>query len=912
MIAPIRTPESAMSTPLLTTKLHVPPARPERVPRPRLSRRLDDGLRRGHRLTLVSAPAGFGKTTLLSDWIGQRDSPVAWLSLDEQDCEATRFWTYLIAALQTIEPMLGQEALSLLKATPPPPAQTMLTCLVNEITAAAQSPSSLEYILVLDDYHHITTSQIHKGLAFLLEHQPHNLHLVLSARADPHLPLFKLRAHGQLTELRTRDLRFTPDEVAVFLNSMMGLDLKPDDIVALEARTEGWIVGLQLAALSLQGRDDTHGFIASFGGSHHYVLEYLTEEVVRRQSEEVQQFLLQTCILERLSGPLCDELTDKRDGEAMLSDLQRRNLFITPLDDERLWYRYHRLFADLLRNLLRREISSKHVSALHLRAHDWLEENGDLEAAIRHALQAPDYDRAANSIERVAQTSIAQGQLTTLLRWLEALPEDSLRARTRLRLYQGWALNLSGQVAAGEQVLREARTSVSHLAPSPENDALRGQLAALLTSISTQREEPATVIQAAQEALIYLPQDDKASRARVSIALGTAYAYDNNPDEATRVWQQAKSLALKANNPFLAAAAIELQAGTQIYHQGKLRAGAQSLQEVLDLGTTPDGTRLPFTGISHALMAEIYTEWNELEKAENYLGKGIELLRQGGIGYGTIHTYCAKARLAWARHDPDSASEALQTAEEALDSQALWHMILHLASCQVRLRLAMGDVETAARWAIGDPVLTRREKPSTLPLYLQEVQQISLARVDLARQNTEGVLASLTGLEEQSLAAGRKAQAMETCLLTALAQQARGESTIAFRSFERALSWGEPEGYVRLFLEAGSDLIPLLRLAAGHTRSQYANKLLAALGAKTEPTVPASQTSQPSPLLEPLTQRETEVLRLICDGHSNQEIAEHLTVTLNTVKKHSSNIYGKLGVKSRAQAIVRARDLNLC
>jgi LuxR family maltose regulon positive regulatory protein len=867
----------------------------------------------GHRLTLISASAGFGKTTLLSEWIAHHEGPVAWLSLDDQDNEAVRFWTHFVAAHQRIQADLGQDALTLLQASQPPPVEAILSSLINEIAALAESPPTTAIILVLDDYHLISTPQIHEGMAFLLEHQPHNLHLVIATRADPLLPVFRLRARGQLTELRSDDLRFIADEAATFLNTVMKLNLPLQDVQALERRTEGWIVGLQLAALSLQGRAEARQFIDGFGGSHHYVLEYLTEEVVSRQTKPVQRFLIQTSILDRLCGPLCDALTGETDGDAVLADLQQRNLFITSLDDERRWYRYHHLFADLLGNLLRREQPPEQVAGLHLRASEWYEESGDLEAAIGHALQASDFEWAASLIERAAQTIISQGRLTTLLHWLETLPDVMLRARPRLRLYQGWALNLTGRIDAAEQILQDTKSTLQSLPASPDNEALRGQLAALLTGIATLREETATVIREGTEALDYLPKADRISQARVYVALGTAYAYEDNPEGASQAWQMARDLALEAGNPFLATAAIEMLAGTQIYHEGRLQDAAQTLQQVLDMGTTPDGGQLPFTGTCHALLSEIHLEWNNLEAAANYLEKGIKLQRQGGISYGLIHTFCAKARLEQAQGNAQGAVQAMGMAEQALGTHLLWHMVLHLIRSQVRLRLWLRDVETAARWAEGDPVTLKREMPEVLPRYLREVQQISLAWVHLARGEIDQVLAALEGLEEKARAAGRLAQAIETCLLKALAWQAEGKETAALEPFERSLSWAEPQGYIRLFLEAGTDVIPLLRRAAARgIRPEYTSRLLAAFGVEEEARIPASQPPDTQPLPEALTARELEVLHLICGGLSNREIADCLTVTLNTAKKHSSHIYGKLGVSSRAQAIVRAQELGLC
>jgi LuxR family maltose regulon positive regulatory protein len=592
----------------------------------------------------------------------------------------------------------------------------------------------------------------------------------------------------------------------------------------------------------------------------------------------------------------------------VLARLQRRNLFVVPLDDKQRWYRYHHLFGDLLGNLLRKELPLDRIHALHRRASRWYEKQGSPEEAVKHALQALDFERAASLIEQAAKTTMLHGRLNKLLDWLEALPEALLHDRPRLRFCQGWALHLSGRSDAAEQILQDAKKALQTLPPSPDSEALRGEVAALLAGIATLREDMATVIQEAQEALAYLPEHDVISRARVYVALGTACAYDDEMEQATQKWRQARDLALEAGNPFLATAAIEMLAGTQIYHQGRLREAVRTLQQVLDLGTTPEGSRLPFTGTAHALLAEIYLEWNDLDAAASYLEKGIELLQRGGIGYGQVYAYCAKARLERASGNTDGALEALRTARQATEAYPLRHMVIHLAARQVRLRLWLGDVETAARWAQGDPATVKLEILENLPLYLREVQQISLARVCLARGETEKALAILDRLRPQAEAAGLCHPASEISLLKAVALGAQGDTTAALESLERSLSLAEPEGYVRLYLDEGEPVTTLLQQAASRGISpHFVSKLLAAFGVLASPFARPST----SMLVEPLTEREIEVLQLICEGCSNQQIAERLIVTLNTVKKHASNVYAKLEVSSRAQAIIRARELGL-
>ncbi|MBC8450567.1 MAG: hypothetical protein H8D78_22765 [Chloroflexi bacterium] len=497
-----------MISPLLSTKLYVPPVRPELVPRPRLIERLNAGLHR--KLTLVSAPAGFGKTTLLSEWTQQSEFSVAWVSLDRDDSDPARFWAYFIAALQTVQADVGEGALAVFQSPQPPPIEAILTTLINEI-ATLPDP----FALVLDDYHLIQAQPIHSALAFLLDHLPPQIHLVIAGRADPPLPLARLRGRGQLTELRETDLRFTLDEAATFLNQVMGLGLSAEDVAALEARTEGWIAGLQMAALSMRGRKDIPGFIAAFTGSHRYILDYLMEEVFQQQSADVQDFLLKTSILERFTAPLCDAIAEREDSHDVLLALERANLFIVPLDESRQWYRYHRLFADLLRHRLQIAGPQDLVPHLHTRASQWYEAEGFAAGAVHHALAGSDWERAATLILDVSETMLKRGELVTLLGWLQALPAEVVRVRPQLCLTYGWALILTGQLDAAESYLGQAEGAAQ------DDAALLGDIVSAQAFIARIRGDDSRTIELSQRALSLLPQDDLSARSIVAVNLGS-------------------------------------------------------------------------------------------------------------------------------------------------------------------------------------------------------------------------------------------------------------------------------------------------------------------------------------------------------------------------------------------------------
>jgi LuxR family maltose regulon positive regulatory protein len=872
-----------VTTPLLTTKLYIPPPRPNLIPRPRLVERLDEGVRSGHKLTLISASAGSGKTTLLSEWAASCNlqSPISnlqfcWLSLDEDDNDPARFWTYVVAALQTIDPQMGQSVLPMLQGPQLPPTRSILTPLLNELAALSEP-----VVLVLDDYHLVTTGAIHNGVAFLLDHLPQQVHLGLATRADPPLPIARLRARGQLTELRADDLRFTAEEVAAFLNDAMRLKLQPQDIAALEARTEGWISGLHLAALSIQGREDAHTFVQTFTGGHQYILEYLIEEVLSRQPEPVQRFLLQTSILDRLCAPLCDALTGEQDGANTLERLQRDNLFLIPLDDEGRWYRYHHLFGDLLRKRLRQATPPEQRSELHRRASQWQAENGLLEQAVKHAQSAGDFERIAEIAERAAGESLLDARLTALLRWVDVLPEGVLRAHPRLQIYRAWALYMNGHLEAAQQALGDCRQALETLPPSPENDALRRALIRLLDVIGM-------------------------------IAQGFMYGVDNKIEEAVRLCSQARDMALKDGHVFLAAQATEGLALAQ-YHQGQLRAPAQSCQQVIDLAAQ-GAAQAPLAAAGYVELAGIHIEWNDLEKAADLLDEALALCREWGIVQTLNEAYTAQSHLLQIRGDIEGAWDVLEKAREFSSMEGEHSMVnFRLATQQARLNLAAGEPEKAARWVEG--TLAAFLSGEQLPAAFVVTLQTTLARAYLAQGEAEEALAALEPLLAPAEAAGAFLHVIEVCALKALALHALGDTSAALVALERSLALAEPEGFVRVYLNEGAPMARLLREAAARDiHLEYARKLLDGFrvweyeSMGESPTLPHLHTQ---PLPDPLTPRELDVLHLISQGLSNKDIAEKLVIALNTVKRHTSSIYGKLGVKSRTQAVARARELGL-
>jgi LuxR family transcriptional regulator, maltose regulon positive regulatory protein len=912
-----------MAGPLLETKLHVPRLRRALVARPRLSEQLSRGTESA--LTLVSAPAGFGKTTLLTGWLAAAPPDghsAAWLSLDQSDNDPARFWTYLIAALQTAAPGVGAGALSLLQS-PQAPIEAVLATLLNDLSAIPN-----DVVLVLDDYHVIDSRDVQDGMTFLLEHLPPQVHLVLASRADPALPLPRLRARGELVEIRAADLRFTPDEAAEYLNQKMGLALTAKDVSALEGRTEGWIAALQLAALSLQGRDDVAGFIASFAGDDRYIVDYLVEEVLQRQPESVRSFLMQTSILSRLTGPLCDAVTSQDGGKAMLESLDRGNLFLVQLDDRRQWYRYQHLFGDVLRAHLEDEQPDR-VRELHLRASDWYEGNGERSEAIRHALAAEDFARAADLIE-LALPALRQGRQDTTLRlWLEALPDELIQLRPVLSVGYAGSLMVRGEVEGVEARLRDAERWLNtttgqgipdgHMSSAEMVVVDEKEFHGLPSAIAMYRAGQALLIgdvagtmTHARRALDLVSEDNHLGRGSPAALLGLAYWTSGDLETAHHWYDDAMASLVKAGHLTDVIGCTIALADIRIT-QGRLREAMNTYERGLQRATEQHAPALRGAADMHVGISQLLIEGNDLDSAMQHLLTSRELGEHAGLPQNRYRWRVAMARIREAEGDLGGALELLYEAERLYDGDYSPN-VRPVPALRARMWVALGRWGEALGWA--------RERGLSVDdelSYLREFEHITLARVLVARhteERTERSLLEATRLLERLLQAAeegaRTGRVIEILVLQALAHQARGDIPAALAALHRALTLSEPEGYVRIFVDEGPPMASLLRAvgraAPGEQKGiapSYVQRLLAATN-KTEDSMPVKQV-----LAEPLSERELQVLRLLGTDLDGPGIARELFVSLNTMRTHTKNVYAKLGVSNRRAAVRRAEELDL-
>jgi LuxR family maltose regulon positive regulatory protein len=897
--------------PLLPTKLHVPHLRTSLVPRSHLTERIQQGTERA--LTLVSAPAGFGKTTLLAQWLAGNGLPTAWLSLETEDNDPTRFLSYLIAALQNFDGQLGISALEMLHTPHPSSPETVMAVLINDLADREAG----EFVLVLDDYHVITSESIQRGMTFLLEHLPPGLHLILSTRSDPPLPLARLRAHGQLCEVRTADLRFGAAEVNVFLQDVMGLDLEAEAITTLEQRTEGWIAGLQLAALSLQGRVDISAFLAAFSGSHRYVLDYLSEEVLARQDASVQAFLLHTCILERLSGPLCDAVTDQQGSQDLLEALERANLFVIPLDEERHWYRYHHLFAQVLRGHLQQREPSL-LPLLHRRASAWYEQQHLSIQAVQHALAIPDGELAARLIEPIVLPVTFLGQIDSVLGWINALPEALVRTRPFLCVYHAILLMLTNQFEEAEARLQDAEQSAQEALPAEQEQTIQGWVLSTRADLALLSGDIPQAVSLAGQALELLPETEVLPRASDLATTIRSYLVSGDVTSATEHEIAAAVAFIRASdNLFSTVSSLCLLARLYVL-QGRLREAAVTYALVVQVVPQPEVLQTVFNSLFYYFgLGDLLREWDDLDTAEQHLAQGMALVNEPLTlePFVSILGYTALARLQQARGNTREALTTLDSLAQLAERDHFPpHLLTQVAAVRTQLELAQGNIATAIRWAHSSGLSTDDDDVS----YPDEGAYLVLARVrivqardDPASPRLHDVLHLLERLLREAEAKARLNSALEILVLRALALEVHGNRTSALATLERALLLAAPEGYIRLFVDEGAPMRNLLRQAQARSRVQtYVATLLSAFGEQYVSDVPRFSAS-PSPLAEPLTEREREVLGLLLEGASNREIARRLVMSVNTVKRHVYNVCGKLGVQSRVQAIVLARTLNL-
>ena len=886
------------------------------VARPRLSERLSRGAESA--LTLVSAPAGFGKTTLLAEWLAGAPADgrsVAWLSLDQRDNDPALFWTYLVAAFKTAAPGGAASALSLLQP-PQPPSEAGLVTLLNDLDAIPN-----DIVLVLDDYHVIDAREVQDGMAFLLEHLPPQIHLVIASRTDPALPLARLRGRGELVEIRAAELRFTPSEAAAYLNEVMGLVLTAADVAALEGRTEGWIAALQLAALSLQGRADTAAFIAGFAGDDRYIVDYLAEEVLQRQPEHVQHFLLQTSILDRLSGPLCDAVTGQSGGKAKLAALERGNLFLVPLDDRRRWYRYHQLFADVLQAHLRDERPGD-VPDLHRRASGWYEQNGEPSEAIRHALAAQDFGRAADLVELAIPAMRRSRQEAAVLGWLELLPDEVVRVRPVLSVGFAGALLTRGEFEGVEGRLRDAERWLNGAAgtrPGPQASSaemvvvddeefrrLPAEIEVYRAALALARGDVPGTVRHARRTLGLSPADEHLGRASAAALMGLASWASGDLEAGHSGYAECMAGLRRAGHiadTFGCAIALADIRRTQ----GRLGEAMRTYEQALQRARQEGGAVLRGTADMYVGMSEVHRERDDLPAATQQLLRSQELGEHTGLPQNRYRWRVAMARIREAEGDLGGALDLLNEAER-LYAGDFFPNVRPVPALRARVWIAQGRLGEALGW-VREQGLSVDDDLS----YLREFEHVTLARVLLARYAAERaerssheaarLLERLLGAAEEG---ARTGSVIEILVLQALAHQARDDIPAALASLQRALTLAEPEGYVRIFVDEGPPMASLLRAAAKHGITPgYVRRLLAAVN-KTEDSTPARQG-----LIEPLSARELDVLRLLGTDLDGPDIARELVVSLNTVRTHTRNIYAKLGVNNRRAAVRRARELDL-
>ncbi|WP_284981708.1 LuxR C-terminal-related transcriptional regulator [Arthrobacter sp. efr-133-TYG-118] len=893
-----------MAGPLLETKLHIPGLRRALVTRRRLSDRLSQADEQT--LILVSAPAGFGKTTVLIEWLAEAPAngrSLAWLSLDQRDNDPTLFWTYVVAALDKASNGLGAKALAILRS-PQSSTEDFLTTLINELQAVPD-----RFVLVLDDYHVIESQDVQEGLAFLVENLPAQLQLVIASRADPALPLPRLRARGRLLEIRAADLRFTPEEAAAYFNGVMGLSLNARDIAALEGRAEGWIAALQLAALSMQGREDVAGFIAGFAGDDRYIVDYLAEEVLQRQSDDVRNFLLQTSILSRLNGPLCDAVTGQNTGKAMLESIDRGNLFVVPLDDRRWWYRYHHLFADVLRARLMDEQPGC-IGELHERASLWHEQSGDIPEAIRHTMAGKDFERAADLIEIAIPAMRKDRQEATLSRWLKALPGELIHARPGLGVAYAGALLASGELTGVDARLEEAEQWAGTTAEGGDGGNLTSSIAIYRAAQALAVGDTAGAMTHATTALGLVGKDDHLERGAASGLLALGYWTNGELGVAYGLWSDSYSNLERAGHySDMLGCSIAL-ADIRIT-QGRLRDAMAIYERGLEVAGRHSAHILRGTADMHVGMSMLLLERGEREAARKHLLTSQKLGEDAALPQHPYRSRVAMARVLQSEGDVGGALEQLDEAERLYVGD-FFPEVHPVAAVRARMWISHGRTSDALRWARERGISDEDELS-----YLKEFEHITLAKALLSQHREPSddsagrAIALLGRLLRAAEEGGRTGTVVELLVLMALALQKVADDGAALAALQRAVALAEPEGYVSVFVDEGQALANLLEaLAKRGSAPDYVDRLLESFGTETHWTE-AQGTPAQQRLLEPLSERELQVLRLLSSELDGPDIARELVVSLNTLRTHTKNIYAKLGANNRRSAVRRAEELDL-
>jgi len=916
-----------MTLPMLSTKLHIPRVRAKCVSRQRLTEKLQAGVKSAGSLMLLSAPAGFGKTTLLAEFISDLGQPAAWVSLDAADNDPIQFWTYLITACQSIRSEMGQSALALLQTPQPLPDGAIPTILINDI-----DKSNTDLVLVLDDYHVIQNQAIHSAFSFFLDHLPDNLHLVISTRVDPPWPLARLRARDQLVEIRAADLRFRTDEAAAFLNQVMALNLSEEDVAALETRTEGWIASLQLAAISMKGRSDISAFIRAFTGSHTYVAEYLIEEVLGHQPEDIKRFLLQTSILSRMNASLCDFVTGRSDSETILQGLCQANLFVHPLDDEGQWFRYHRLFADLLKSRLQQSLPVEAISLLHLRAADWYEQAGMTNEAIEHALAAADYSRVVELVEQVAMPMILKAYFKTVEDWLKMIPPEYLEDSPRLNMAYAWMHLMRRNFEQAAPPLDRLQKIFSTRKQGEIEPSLQGEWLALQSMLLNAHGKAAESRDLAEQALEILPQDEPQLHSITYMSLASAYQqlldYEQAGAACEKIIQHGRASGDLATEVF----GVSFW-GKMLLEQGQLHAtrdlAARALQQIENTNSFS-----PFSATLYGELAQVHYHWHQLEKARRYFSRSVEWSRLGGFSDAEIYHSVFLSRLFKMEGNLQSSFQEIEQALDLMKTAAPALVGEEVVSQQVSICLALDRLAEAQNAlepfgfsfhnGLSYPKFEgdgRISHPAGLLYNSALCVLLYQANVQRDRDALRCGVELADRLSSVSLRCRHIPLVLQTLLLRAQFHSARGDPTAMLADVLQAVQLAASEGFISIFVEEGLPIAEALASLRKRKRpvslpQDYISRILEAFSNVQPHTGPAAihktEGVDESLLpIAPLTPRELEVLTLIAGGDSNQAIAEKLVITLSAVKKHTGNIFNKLNVDNRTQAVAHARKLGL-